>query len=396
MFVPDIAIRRLVRLCASVLLAYTAACSATAQSTPTLDDFWAGKAHFVERRTIDWTKMPGGTSAESSAWFAIDKGTWYAFNRAPVPQRSAACPEDNMQAVVRASSNSGKTWTAPVVVAAPGDSKRGDGCAILDGASVYDTSTNTWHILAQCLALHNVGGWAMCHYSRHGRSPLGAFFADPHNPVVTPGMLWSKICAQVKGSCDPTGTRYEGTPDIIRRTDGRYDVTFHGYEPQSGMGVRGIAITKDFNTWQTMGDGLPLGPMLGVADCRKWMRGCVGVGTATTLNTKNYSYYLFEAMDRNLGCTPDQQWAFSIVRAPKNVWLPSGSSKWQIQPGAPLITPTRISKGLPCPIQYARWFTSLGTTWLIYEERQPGTALLLRRLLQLIPGPAPARIVLKG
>lgn len=388
--------RLFVKLASVLLLIDLTVCGAIAQQPPTLDDFWAGKAHFVEARKIDWTQMPGGTDAESSAWFAIDGRTWYAFNRAPVAQRTAACPDDNMQTVVRASTDSGQSWTPPAVVASPGVSKRGDGCAILDGASLYNAATDTWHMLAQCLELHNAGGWAMCHYSRRGRSPLGRFVPDPLNPVVKQGMLWSKICADKAGICDPAGTQYEGTPDIVRHADGLYYVTFHGYEPKSGHGVRGIATTKDFQTWQTRGGGLPRGPMLGPADCRSWMRACVGIGTATMLDTREHSYYLLEGMDRNLGCTAGQQWAFAIMRSPRNVWLPSQSAQWETQSGAPLITPGRRSKGLPCPVQYARWFTSMGTTWLIYEERQPGSALLVRRLLKLTSGAAQARLMLKN
>ena len=372
-----------------------AECGAITQKRPTLDDFWAGEAHFIETRKIDWSKMPGGDVAETSSWFAIDGKTWYAFNRARVPRRNPACPDDNMQTVVRASRDEGATWTSPAVVAAPSDSPRGDGCAILDGASIYDEASNTWHMLAQCLELHNEGGWALCHYSRKGKSPLGRFSADPANPVVKPGMLWSSICSQKAGICDPNGTQYEGTPDIVRHSKGVYYVTFHGYEPKTGHGVRGIATTRDFRVWQTRGQDLPKGTMLGPDDCRRWIKGCVGVGTATVLNTKGYSYFLFEAMDRNLGCTPGQEWVFSIARSPRNVWLPSGSPQWEHQKGPPLITASAAAKGLPCPVQYARWFQSDGTTWLIYEERKLGSNLLVRRLLKLEAGSAPHRMMLR-
>ncbi|NML08701.1 hypothetical protein HHL08_00830 [Sphingobium sp. AR-3-1] len=375
---------------------FVAGCGAVAQQPPTLDDFWADKAHFVETRKVDWSKLPGGDYAETSSWFAIDGGTWYAFNRAGVPQRNPACPTDNMQTVVRASSDEGATWTPPTVVAAPGDSKRGDGCAILDGASIYDAASDTWHMLAQCLELHNAGSWMLCHYTRQGRSPLGRFVADPLNPVVKAGMLWSSMCADKPGICDPSGTQFEGTPDIVRNANGLFYVTFHGYELKSGRGVRGIATTKDFQKWNTRGGDLPQGAMLGPDDCRRWISACVGVGTATVLSTKRNSYFLFEAMDQNLGCTPGQNWVFSIARSPRDTWLPSGSPRWEFQKGPPLITPSAYAKGLPCAVQYARWFQSRGTTWLIYEERQPESLFLVRRLMKLVWGNSGERMVIKG
>lgn len=380
---------------ASTVILFAAGCAAVASQPPSLDDFWAGKAHFIQTRTVDWSVMPGGDYAETSSWFAINGGTWYAFNRAGVARRNSACPDDNMQTVVRASSDEGATWTALAVVAAPGDSKHGDGCAILDGASIYDAASDTWHMLAQCLELHNAGGWDLCHYTRRGSSPLGRFVADPLNPVVKPGMLWSSICADKPGICDPNGTQYEGTPDIVLHSNGLYYVTFHGFEPKTGRGVRGIATTTNFQTWNTRAKDLPRGAMLGPDDCRRWIRACVGVGTATVLSTKRHSYFLFESMDRNLGCTPGQNWVFSIMRSPRNVWLASGSPRWEPQSGAPLITASSFSKGLPCPVQYARWFQSRGTTWLIYEERKRGSDLLVRRLLKLVPGAASHRMMMQ-
>lgn len=377
-----------------ILVALTAAgCGAAARPGPTLDDYWDGNAHFVESRKIDWSKMRGGKQTESSSWFAISDRTWYAFNRVEVTKRNLACPDDNSQTVVRASTDEGATWSAPAIAAAPGDSKRGDGCAILDGASTYDATSDTWHLLAQCLELHNAGGWALCHYTRKGKSPLGRFSPDPQNPVVKPGMLWSKICAERAGICDPRGTQYEGTPDIVLQANGVYYVTIHGYEPKTGHGVRSIVTTRDFREWQTQGAGLPKGAMLGPDDCRRWITGCVGIGTATTLNTDKYSYFLFEAMDKNLGCTPGQEWIFAVARSPKNTWLPSGSKKWEFQKGQPIITASPSAKGLPCPVQYARWFESEGTTWLIYEERKPGTPLLTRRLFRLVNGGLSQRLI---
>ena len=43
--------------------------------------------------------------------------------------------------------------------------------------------------------MFRTGGWNLCHYYLQGTSPLAMFTANPQNPVVKGGQLFSQICA---------------------------------------------------------------------------------------------------------------------------------------------------------------------------------------------------------
>ena len=119
----------------------------------------------------------------------------------------------------------------------------------MDGAGFWDSSTQTWHYLGQCLARDEV--WNMCHFTRAGPDPMGPFTPSPYNPVVKSGQLWGyalrpgscgplcccmhvlccccrPICAGSGKHCTP-GTGSEGTPEIVMKDyEGYFYVTFHG------------------------------------------------------------------------------------------------------------------------------------------------------------------------
>lgn len=350
-----------------------------------LDDLWAGRAHFEQVGELKFGSSPRGGAAESSSWFAAQGGTWYAFNRVTVPGRSPFCPSNHTQVVVRASNDKGKTWSAAAVAVQPGMSSRGDGCAVLDGSSYYDAANDTWHMLAQCLDRNNAGGWALCHYIRRGRSPLGAFSPDAANPVVRGGELWSRICGGQGKAC-PEGVVAEGTPDIVSGSGGVYLVTFHGVDPRTHHGFRGIAETRDFHSWQVSGSGLPDDATLGPADCAHWLAGCAGIGEAAATSTATHKYIIAEAMDRTLLCIPNQQWVFALFRGPLSQWPRSGDGRWVPFSKTPLLTRTWPDPKTGCALQYARWLIDGGDTYLIYEDWEPNHAYLHRRLLKLVAG----------
>lgn len=357
-----------------------------------LNALWTGRAHFEKVGDLDWSSAPSGGSNERAGWFVAHDSIWYVFNRVTLSVATPDCPADHTSVVVRQSRNRGKTWSAPTSVVVPGESLQGDGCAVLDGSTFYDQDSDTWHLVAQCLARGNVGGWSLCHYSRQGRSPVGRFMPDLANPVVRGGALWSRICAGKGKACPPT-TRDEGTPDIIEKRAGRFVMSFHGYDYASRTSYRGIAATADFHQWTVGGIGLPNDALLGPADCRSWLPECAGTGEATTLLTSAYAYSVVETMTKGLTCTTDQKWVFQLIRTPRSHWSRSGTGAWQRLPGVPLLTPANYDPKTVCQVQYARWLQDGSDIYLMYEDAAPGRMTIRRRVLHLVSGGGRAVLV---
>ena len=357
------------------------------QAMPTLDDLWSGKAHLEQVGKLDWQNMPDQHS-ESAGWFAVRKGVWYVFNRAYLNRKVDYCPLDYARIVVRQSRDQGKSWSKPIVAVEPGDSPGGDDCNALDGSTYFDQATHTWHILSQCLTRNEASHWSLCHYSRRGALPMGRFVADKANPVVRGGALWSRICAGKDKAC-PIATQDEGTPEIIGKYRGSYIVTFHGWSPQLGHGYRGVAMTKDFRSWTTNGPNLPGDAMFSAKDCRDWLKGCIGMGAASTYLGSRYAYVIGEVMDKNLSCQKGQNWVFELIRVPRGPWPRSGSGTWQKLPGPALLTPTWRDPDTLCQVAYARWISDAGKIYLVYEDWGQDRRFVNRRLLQLKTGGGP-------
>lgn len=350
-----------------------------AQAHATLDQLWQGKAHFLKVATLDWD----GAGNEVAGSFIVEGGTWYVFNRASahVPT-TPDCAHGRFRTVARASRDHGLTWSDPVTVAEPGDSKAGDGCMVLDGSAYYDADAAIWHLLAQCLDTGGKG-WALCHYTRRSASPLGRFTADRANPVVRGGQIWSRLCAGTGKAC-PSTTLDEGTPEIVTKKDGAYLVTFHGFDPVTKQGYRGVARTRDFSTWQISGPDLPGDATLGPRDCASWMMHCVGVGAAISFDYAHYRYMLIETMTKSLQCVPGQEWRFELVRSPKGRWPRSGTGGWQRLPRGTLLTTAHPSPSAACPVQYARLIADVTGIYLIYEDWNRARGTVDRPLLKLV------------
>jgi len=346
----------------------------------TLAELWAGKARFARVGTLNWQ----GAGSEQAGSFVVYRGIWYVFNRVSIDPVSPDCRQDNAQLVVRASRDNGQTWSAPVTVATPSESPEGIICAVVDGSAVFDEQTATWHLLAQCLGAGDAG-WSLCHYSRRSAQPLGRFVADKSNPVVEGGALWSRLCAGSGKAC-PATTRDEGTPDIMGKRDGSFLVTFHGFDPVSLHGFRGVAETRDFHNWRLTGPDLPNDATLGPRDCRAWLIGCAGVGAATLMDDPmgQYQYMIVETMTKSLQCTPGQQWRFELIRSQARKWPRSGGAGWERLPEGTLITTAHPSKAGACPVQYARLFRDGGKVYLVYEDWDRIHGTVDRPLLMLI------------
>lgn len=357
----------------------TAACG-----QPTLDDLWDGKARLKMVGELNYGALhPDGAPISSSGWYSVSAGTWYAFSRVVPANKPAGCGRDVTQVVVNESKDQGKTWSRSVVAAVPGSSSAGDACAILDGSSFYDQQSNTWHMLAQCLGRDDEGGWSLCHYTRKSKSPLGKFSADPANPVVRGGQLWSSICGKEKTSCKAK-VFDEGTPDIVEKRGDRYVVTMHGFDGTHGY--RTVVSTPDFRNWSTSGSDLPGEAILTVSECNNWLKGCVGFGQATSVRSGKHVYVLAEAMNRSLLCSENQNWTFALLRSRAGEWPRSGGNGWEQFRQTPLLRPSQPNPKTMCQIAYAHWIVDGQETYLTYEDWEPGRKKLHRVLLKLIEG----------
>jgi hypothetical protein len=374
-----------------------------AQSTPApsigqqMDDFWQGKAHFEEVGNLDWTKPPYNSPSEGWGWFGnpmpFPGGTWYLFNRQwqTKEEKPAYCPKVGWRIVVRESTDQGRSWSNPAVLAAtPRPESAPDACGVVDGSSYYDRDTNTWHMLAQCLAAHYAGGWMMCHYVRSGPSPMGPFTPDA-TPSVRGGQLWSQICSRSRGICDPQKTKGEGTPDIVYKKNGYWYVTFHGFDDFTKHGFRGVAKTADFHHWITSGPNLPNGPIFASPECQAWNPGCIGGGEASTLIAGNYQYMMIETPTISLACTPGQTWPIALLRAPKDTFPAWSSPLWQRFHANPLLTTSWPGPKARCSIQYQRWAVAGSDVYILYEDFDPKliARASARPLLKLLPGGGP-------
>lgn len=317
-------------------------------------DLWSGAARLELARPL---VIEPPADAAGSGWVVVYKQRWYWFYRdQPAAPRPTACGYDYVRTVVRSSADGGATWSEKTVVAEPDHGT----CTTLDGATYLDTSTDTWHLLAQCLGREDAPGgraWHLCHFTRANgpQGPAGVFTPDAANPVVRGGALFSSICARPGAHC-PAGVVDEGTPEILGRdTDGAFLLTFHGaYYAGNNIvdGFRGAARTRDFQHYETSGGSLPGDVLLSAHDCPPFEERCAGAGAATTLHAADgFWYQLAETPTRSIGCTPGQFWPFTLFRAPRL----AGSGGWEL-PGAarvPFLKPS--SPDAPCGLQYARW-----------------------------------------
>jgi hypothetical protein len=336
---------------------------------------WDRQAHFEFRKRDSFT-FNGRQDSSTSSLMSLD-GVWYAFNRTAAnlgEKQISTCLKANrfpVMVVVRASSDRGITWSDPNVVATPSASPSApDYCGIVDGAAFFDTETDTWHYLGQCL--NEKSPWNLCHYTRPGLSPLGTFSAGPANPVVSAGQLWKQICSGTAKACPETMID-EGTPQIIGKSNqGYFYVTFHGANYGALVtGARGAARTRDFVHWEVAADDLPGNAMLSAADCNGWnvrwaSGGCIGAGAARIIRSNGLYYMLTEAADHSLGCVAGQVWVFGLLRSPTL----AASGGWQNYDSNPFISDENVSPG-GCALQYMNFVRDRGELFLEFSLYTP-------------------------
>lgn len=321
-----------------------------------MDAMWEGKAHFQPR-----TKNDHGLVSS----LVVQDGKWYAFVRevAVRPGCTIAGTDRAFITSISTSTDKGVTWSPPVPVNDV-DSNGPDACTITDGSAYFDAELDQWHMLFQCLS--KTGGWNLCHYTRQGSDPVGKFVANTSNPVVVGGDLWSRICSGQGKAC-PTTMVDEGTPQIIKKVDNYFYVTFHGanYDGTPSItGARGIARTTDFVTYQVSGADLPGDAMISANDCNPWdinwkTGGCIGVGAANSIKSNGKYYMMVEAADLSLTCRPGQNWVFGLVRS--NSLSKSGT--WEHYPDNPYVVNQNVAPG-GCGLQYMNFMRDRGEIFL--------------------------------
>jgi hypothetical protein len=362
------------------------------------ENMWQGTASFKEVRKLQIQSngpvastvaapslMNSGTQIVAMSNFVPTSKTWYLFNREYVygaPQ-TANCPSNfsPSRIVVRSSEDSGETWSPETVIAEPNFSA-GE-CELVDGHAFYDRDTDTWHYISQVrtgLTSSNSAAqsWHINHYTSAGQNPMSRFGADPGNPVVKNGQLWTPICRSSKKCAD--GVDEEGTPEISFKADGFFYVTFHGASGAAPFwGYRGIAKTTDFHRWLTHADdpadtNLPGDAIWSKRDCADWKvpwksaTGCVGGGHASTLFTPAHTYMLIESSDVSLACTAGQNWVIGLVRTPTssakgNSQRFVASGHWEQFRQNPLLNAHNY---YACGIQYPRFFVDGKQLYLTY------------------------------
>ncbi len=239
----------------------------------------------------------------------------------------------------------------------------------------------------------------MCHYTRRGQPrSMGRFVADGQ-PAVTTGELWSQICADSHGSCDPRSTRSEGTPDIVEERNGYFYVTFHGYS--APLGYRGVAKTADFHNWSVAGPDLPGAPIVAPTEGNRswaWNSWLHRRRRISTLIAGGYQYMMVETPPASdLSGKPGQTWPIVLLRAPKGSFPAWSSAEWQKFPGNPLLATAWPGPKSQCGIQYPRWAVANGHVYILYEDfgydaSAGAPTAFKRRLLRLFPGPGPTDV----
>ena len=340
----------------------------TFASEPTITDFWNQKAEFKYSFSLTEANVGWTSGFDAGVHVEIVGSDWFLFTRHVLwGEAHPDCSQEKMYTEIRKSSDQGKTWSQPIPAISNTPNSPWE-CAATDGDAFYNSAENRWDYLFQCLGKD--GKWSGCHATRNGSDPYGSFTPDPNNPVIIPGEIWSKICTNPDSDCYklahyPTWPIFdEGTFDIFDYQNNYYYVSFHGTD--GIRGYRGVAKTKDFNSWETINHDA----ILDLNDAKSFntpwdSQGPIGFGAGTIIKDQNYYYIASEAADKSLACTQGQNWVIGLFRTSDIT-----STNWEKLPaGNPFFTkdsfPDVNPSNLPCYPEYTRIFTTAsGKTFL--------------------------------
>jgi len=385
-------------LCALLLLVALALPSGARAAPATLDQFWAGQAHFEPYVSLTLAGTAPHPILGAGADVVIVDGTWYLFDRTLLTTSGCgAFGAYGLGTEVRASSDAGRTWGVPVPIVVPVAGTPWS-CAATDGSLVYQPALGRWLYIAQCA--RGGGAWGICTFTRDGASPLGPFRPDGPQPVHVSApinqtdLLWTPICGpttrcwrSLRGQ--PVGS--PGTFDIIGETDaGWLWVSYVGATP-GGRAARAVAlVSPDARTW------LPLTAMLTAYDAagirEDWAAGGpIGVGAGSTIDQDGRWYTLAEAPDESIACTAGQHWDLALWRAGTLT-----DAHWDLLPsGLPLVysslEPEPDGRPQGCNATYPLLFTDPagGETFMAFTRVHLDPSKFAFRIYRLVPGPGP-------
>jgi hypothetical protein len=360
----------------------------TAQGAePNLDDLWTGQAQFEF-----YGKMPASNESPTATF--VSNGIWYTLGRLNRDDKSIpGCQGLGVFALqMRKSMDHGKTWSEPLVVADPALLPGQSLCSYVDASAQYVPQENQWYLLTQCL---NKSGqhpeWDLCLLTRKATDPMGVFQPSQNNPVVRGGDLWSKICHLPQSGCSSQKIVDEGTPEFVAYENSFFYISFHGYDPKTHKGYRGLAKTKDFLKWEVAGPDLSSGALFSELDCQN-SNGCIGGGFASTLATDRHKYLLIETPTKNLTCTAGQDWPFQLYRSQSFATKTGG---WESFSSNPLISSPRRSD-MGCDLQYAHFFKDGAETYLMVSyQGRPHLEFYPTAIFKLTPKSQNAKAVIR-
>lgn len=359
--------KKLLMLIFMALVALSVIPSARAVS-PTLTDFWNGKAKLQFVRALTAVEMQQGHITNMGPGFSagvrvkVIGDVWYLFMRRieteiPTPDYCPQRKSNLLSVVVSKSVDEGRTWSKPVRIISPAANTPWE-CGATDGDAIYNAKTHQWHYLFQCLSRK---GWQGCYAKRSGDDPMGEFEIPTSNPAIPAGAIWSKICDLRSDECTRIAgglnkIHDEGTFDIFDFRGGYYFVDFHGYDGVNGY--RGIAKTKNFKKWVVVASDATLNKEDALSFKTPWdKKGPIGFGAGVITKGQGYFYLIAEAADKNLGCTPGQNWVWGLFRSKR-----LSNTRWEQYKENPFFTaedfPAQDAHPLPCNPAYAGFFTS--------------------------------------
>ena len=370
-------------------LAATAA--PTNRATPantigTLAQYWNGQAHWAYVGKITASQLDDRELFWAGSHIEVAGGHWYLFGRKSFPATEPGCNEGSGLSyglTVRASTDRGATWTAPVDILTPAAGTPW-ACAVTDGDAYY--SSGTWRYVAECWNNSNPVVHGACYFERQGTSPMGPFSVPSGytQPVITAPELWSQICdshpaddcARISGA--PTKLTNAGTFKIVDKDATHFWVSMYGADTTEPFTwYQSIVKTTDFRqgTWTAGGlDGTPADATLDPDDATGWRESwwngtSRGTGAADIAKEGGHYYYLAQFIDLppgrpRSGCQEGDHWNWGMFRSDS-----LSATRWEQFPGGnPVFYSSRerepgTTNSIGCNREYAAFFQDGDGAW---------------------------------